>query len=68
MSTLFNGSRQDTCDFDVNFMLFILSIIQPDRFTNCTTYNLAIDLALFQYFYFMQPPPGTTPTIEGMGD
>lgn len=68
MNTLPNGSREDTRDFGVYFMLFILAIIQPDRFTYRTTYNLAIDLARAQYFYFMQPPPDAPPVVEGVVD
>ena len=49
-------------------MLFILVIIQPGRFTICTTYNLAIDLARVQHFYVMQPPPSIPSVVEGMVD
>lgn len=49
-------------------MLFILAIIQSDRFKVCGTNNLAIDLARVQYFYVVQPPPGILPVVEGMVD
>ena len=49
-------------------MLFILAIIQPDWFTYNSTYNLAIDLARVQHFYFMQPPPDAPPVFEGVVD
>lgn len=49
-------------------MLFILAIIQSNRFKDCGTNNLAVDLARVQYFYFMQPSPGILPVVEGMVD
>jgi hypothetical protein len=54
----------DTHNFTIDFMLFILAIVQRYRFTD----KLAMDLARAQYFHFMQPPPSTTPFVEDMAD
>lgn len=66
MNTLTDGSREDTRNSVIDFMLLILVIILSILFAHCGTHNLAIDLAPVRHIYLMQPPPSVPPIVEGV--